>query len=418
MQTCGTYMKNKKSKNQQVLYVKMFGDFSLKYQGRSLIAKKKKETQFALVLQLIFHSGEEGISREHLEKVLFGERTLDDANHAIHSLIYNIRKKLEQTGLPKGKYIISRRGRFYWDKEIPFEEDAQLFEEYCSRACRAGDWEEQLELCWKAVLLYKGAFLKGSEQEGWVKEERERYHTMFRKLIEYVAELLRKKKAYIQLEKLGRHVSKAAPYEEGELLVIEALTGMGRTEQIEILYVETMEKYRQVYMEEELCKLKDFRRKIEEQLDHPYDILDNIQENMTEQLEKVQEPYQCNWMVFREIYHMVARMIERSGQQVQLMLCTLTDMEEHPIRSDECAEVLSRYIWESICRSIRAGDVVTRYGKGQYLVLLINTKPEDCQEIQKRIDAQFRKKDTVYEIRYSVKSVRSLNNAKDDQSLS
>ena len=60
MQTCGTYVKNKKSKNQQVLYVKMFGDFSLKYQGRSLIAKKKKETQFALVLQLIFHSGEEG----------------------------------------------------------------------------------------------------------------------------------------------------------------------------------------------------------------------------------------------------------------------------------------------------------------------------------------------------------------------
>lgn len=179
-----------------------------------------------------------------------------------------------------------------------------------------------------------------------------------------------------------------------------------------------MERYRQVYQEEELGKLKDFRRKIEEQLDHPYDILDNIQENMTERLEKVQEPYQCNWMVFREIYHMVVRMIERSGQQVQLMLCTLTDMEEHPIRSDECAEVLSRYIWESICRSIRAGDVVTRYGKGQYLVLLFNTKPEDCQEIQKRIDAQFRKKNTVYEIRYSVKSVRSLNNAKDDQSLS
>lgn len=58
--------------------------------------------------------------------------------------------------------------------------------------------------------------------------------------------------------------------------MIEALTGMGRTEQVESLYVETVEKYRQVYMEEELCKLKDFRRKIEEQLDHPYDILDNM----------------------------------------------------------------------------------------------------------------------------------------------
>ena len=110
-------MKNKKTKKQQVLYVKMFGDFSLEYQGRSLIAKKKKETQFAQVLQLLFHSGEEGISREYLEKVLFGGRTLDDANHAIHSLIYNIRKKLEQTGLPlleiyyfqKGKILLEQR---------------------------------------------------------------------------------------------------------------------------------------------------------------------------------------------------------------------------------------------------------------------------------------------------------------------
>ena len=39
---------------------------------------------------------------------------------------------------------------------------------------------------------------------------------------------------------------------------------------------------------EELGKLKDFQRKMEEQLDHPYDILDNIQESLTERMEKVQ----------------------------------------------------------------------------------------------------------------------------------
>lgn len=46
---------------------------------------------------------------------------------------------------------------------------------------------------------------------------------------------------------------------------------------------------------------------------------------------------------------------------------------------------MGKYLQKYSC-----GDVVTRYGRGQYLVLLINTKPEDCQEIQKRIDAQFR----------------------------
>ena len=411
-------MKDENLEKQQVLYVKMFGDFSVVYQGVSLIGKKKKETQFAQVLQLLLHSRQNGISRECLEKVLFGERMLDDANHAIHSLIYNIRRKLKQAGLPEGKYIISRKGRFYWDQEIPFEEDAQIFEDYCRKADETGDWEEQIEFWWNAVEVYQGAFLQNSEKKEWIKAERQRYSTMFREAVWHMAEVFREKKAYIQLEKLGRHATRAASYEEWELLVIEALSGMGRTEQAQILYGETMERYRQVYTDEQMGKLRDFQQKIEEQLDHPYDILDNIQESMTERMGKVQGPYQCSWEVFREIYHMIARMMERSGQQVQLMLCTLTDMEEHPIGSEERAEMLSRYVWESICRSIRSGDAVTRYGKGQYLVLLVNAKPEECKGIQERIDMQFQKKNTVYEIQYSVKPVRSLNNTKKDRSRS
>lgn len=411
-------MRDRQLEKQQVLYVKTFGDFSIVYQGVSLIGKKKKETQFAQVLQLLLHYRQDGISRECLETVLFGERKLDDAKHAIHSLLYNTRKKLEQAGLPKGKYIISKKGRFYWDSEIPFEEDAQVFEEYCRKAYETEKREEQMELLWKAILLYRGAFLENSEQSGWVCEERERYSAMFRKLVEDMADVLREKKAYMQLEELGRHAVRVSPYEERELLVIEALTGMGRSEQAQILYGETIEKYQKIYTEDQLGKLKDFQRKIEEQLDHPYDILDNIQESLTERMGKVRGPYQCTWEVFREIYHMVSRMMERSGQQVQLMLCTLTDLEGHPMVSGEQTERVSRYVWESIFRSIRSGDAVTRYGKGQYLVLLINVKPEECQGIQERIDEQFYRKNTMYEIQYSVKPVRSLNNGKEDQSVS
>ena len=255
-------MRDRQLEKRHVLYVKMFGDFSIVYQGVSLIGKKKKETQFAQVLQLLLHDRQDGISRECLETVLFGERKLDDAKHAIHSLLYNTRKKLERAGLPKGKYIISKKGRFYWDSEIPFEEDAQVFEECCRKAYETEKREEQMELLWKAILLYRGAFLENSEQSGWVCEERERYSAMFRKLVEDMADVLREKKAYMQLEELGRHAVRVSPYEERELLVIEALTGMGRSEQAQILYGETIEKYRKIYTEDQLGKLKDFQRKI------------------------------------------------------------------------------------------------------------------------------------------------------------
>lgn len=407
-------MKDKNEIKQQVLYVKMFGDFAVEYQGKSIIGKKKKETQFAQVLQLLFHSRQEGVSLEYMEKVLFGDRMLNDADHAVHSLIYNTRRKLEQSGLPKGKYIISRKGKFYWDDEIPYEEDARSFELCCQEACRAESWEEQMEALWNAIYLYKGCFLENSQQGGWVQEERERYREMFRELVEAAAGILREKKAYMQLEQLGRHAAKVTPYEQRELLVIEALTGMGKKELAQDIYKDTIRRYQEVYPQEQNGKLIEFRQKIEEQLDHPYDILDNIQESMTEHMEQIKGPYQCSWEVFREIYHMVSRMMERGGQKVLLMLCTLTDMEKYPIVSDRDKDMLSRYMMESICRSIRSGDAVTRYGKGQYLVLLIGAGEEDYKGIQERISENFRKNHTVYEIQYSVKPVRSRNNTKED----
>ena len=104
----------------------------------SLIAKKKKETQFALVLQLIFHSGEEGISREHLEKVLFGERTLDDANHAIHSLIYNIRKKLSRGISERKKLYYSYNKDFTGTKRFHGRGCSQFEEEHGQQSMKGG----------------------------------------------------------------------------------------------------------------------------------------------------------------------------------------------------------------------------------------------------------------------------------------
>ena len=39
--------------------------------------------------------------------------------------------------------------------------------------------------------------------------------------------------------------------------------------------------------------------------------------------------------------------------------------------------------------SVRHTDTVTKYGQGQYLILLINTTEENCQIIEKRINDNF-----------------------------
>lgn len=141
------------------------------------------------------------------------------------------------------------------------------------------------------------------------------------------------------------------------------------------------------------------------QMEHTYATFDEIQDLLSEDGEKTAGGYVCNWPVFEGIYQMLVRMLERSGQSVYLMLCTLVDGKGNPVEDNSVLEQLTERLCESICCSVRRSDVVNRYGKGQYLVLLFNTTRESCRILQKRINTQFRSKRQRMGIRYHVKSI-------------
>jgi len=82
-------------------------------------------------------------------------------------------------------------------------------------------------------------------------------------------------------------------------------------------------------------------------------------------------------------------MLERGGQSVYLMLCTVVDGKGNPMKEGDNLEQLSKRMGDAVRKSVRRGDAMTQYGRGQYLVLLINTTREDCGVIQKRINQHF-----------------------------
>lgn len=82
-------------------------------------------------------------------------------------------------------------------------------------------------------------------------------------------------------------------------------------------------------------------------------------------------------------------MMERGGQSGYLMLCTLADSKGNPMEEGQRLKDLSERLGHAIQSSIRHGDVVSQYGKGQFLVMLINTTRENCALIEKRISQSF-----------------------------
>ena len=115
--------------------------------------------------------------------------------------------------------------------------------------------------------------------------------------------------------------------------------------------------------------------------------------------------YLCSYPVFTGIYRMVERMMERGGQSVYIMLCTVVDGKGNPMKEGPNLEELTKRMADAVRRSIRRGDAMCQYGKGQYLVLLVNTTREDCGVIQKRINKRFIQGRQRSGIKYYVNSV-------------
>lgn len=340
-------------------------------------------------MQILLHNVSTGVSRDYLEDVLLGDRDIENRHQALQTIVYKAKKKLKKMGLPDENYISLNKGIYYWTKNITVIEDAAVFEKLIAQAEISQDEEELLDIYLEACFLYKGEFLSTYTGILWAGAEARKYRSMFYNCVEKAAAVLRKKEDWFRLEKLGRYAVAIAPFSDWESLVMEALVESGRHGEARKLYADTVDNYikeRGIYPS---SRIMDYMEKLGNKMKHSYEVLDQIQQSLMENVVNSEGGYQCSYPVFRGIYHMVNRMMERGGQSVYLMLCTLVDSKGNPMKEGERLEEMSLRLKEAIKTSVRHGDIINQYGNGQFLVLLINITRENCDIIEDRINEKF-----------------------------
>ena len=391
---------------ENVLYVRMLGGFSVTWNGKLIAGGSKANgSQFAYLLQILIHNRDKGVTRDRLEELLFEDRDMSNIHHALQSVIYNAKKRLQQAGLPPVNYIEQKSGVFFWTKEIPLVEDATGFEECFREAQKAEAEDERIALYIDACHWYSGEFLPMQAAVIWAAKEARRYRELFCECVEKTTELLRLHQDFFQMEELGIYAAKVDPLADWEPVTMEALASMGRYEEARKLYEDTVDYY---FNEQGLRPSKKLLAQFErlgEELMHSFAVLDQIQSDLSGLKDSSPGGYYCSYPVFQGIYQMVERMLERGGQSVYLMLCTVVDGKGNPMRPGPVLDELSKRMGDAIRHTIRRGDAITQYGKGQYLVLLVNTTRENCVVIQKRINDRFLIGRQRSSIQYYVKSV-------------
>ena len=392
----------------EALQVRTLGRFSITWKGNVIVGGANySESQFVYLVQILIHAGAQGVSRTALEEVLFESRDISNMRHATQSIIYNAKKKLRQAGLPDVNYIEQRNGIFYWTDEIPVVEDAAVFEERLHEAEQAEVLEERLKLYLDACYTYTGEFLASQASVLWIAQEARRYHALFCAAVEESASLLRTLQDYTKMETLGRYASRIDPLANWEAISMEALAALGRYDEAIRYYDDTVRYYMQEQGLKPSRKMMELLSDLGARMQHTHEVLDEIQDHLSGRAEGLAGGYMCSYPVFQGIYRMVERMLERGGQSIYLMLCTIVDGKGNAMREGPALEELSARLGDSIQESVRHSDAITRYGKGQYLVLLINTTLENCAVVQKRINHSFIIRRQRSGVEYYVNSVIS-----------
>lgn len=396
-------MKNQES----VIYVNMLGGFSISIGDKAIVDQNNQAKKpWSLLEYLITFRGRD-IPVEELIDLFWKDEASNNPAGALKTLMFRVRKLLEPLGYPTQELIFQNRKAYGWTKDLTTICDTDRFEDLCVQS-EAQDLtsEKRLSLCLEAFTLYKGNFLPKSEWESWVVPIHTYYHTLYQKLINRILKMLDEEKDYPTMIDVCQQTIAIDPYgEDAHYYLICALYQSGNQ-------LMAMEHYQRVndmfYNEFAITPSIRFKEL--------YKLISDKKHGITMDLSTIREilleggtnkgAFCCEPSVFRDIYQLETRAIERTGDSIFLCLLTISNLKGELLKPAVQTRAMDE-LGESIRNSLRRGDIFSRYSVSQYLMLLPTATYENGETVLKRIIQNFKKEYSRKDlsITYSLQSV-------------
>ncbi len=378
----------------------MFGGFTLEYNGCPISVGRGGTSKVVQLLQLLLLHKGVGISKEQVSQYLYDWDTVGDRNNSLNNIIYRLKKLLIAAGLPEEEYVTLKNGICYWSGSMETYVDVAAMEQLIEEAKDQPE-EKKIDLMKQACDIYKGELLPQLSSEIWVTVENLRLKKLYEETVRELCGYLNDRQEYQQTYDIYSRVASLYPYEEWQAYQIDSLLDMDRYEEAYQLYLSATRMYSD---ELGLPPSEAMMRRLQRMSGK----LINRESNLSKVQSMINEgephgAYYCSYPSFVDVYRFVCRQVERSGQSVFLMMCSLRNVGGHSHWDKDAGEQLQ----EAIAVTLRRGDIYTRYSNTQYLILLFGARNENCDTIYKRISHNFqtRTRDPFWQVEYEVSTV-------------
>lgn len=371
------------------LNITMLGGFQIIYNDHILSDNINRSKMSWTLLEYLITFRKEDISQSNLLETLWPDASNSNPVGALKTLMHRVRKLLETLNYPE-ELIIQRKGSYAWNPEIPCTIDIDKFEELYEQSMilEAND-PKKLETLLLAIDLYKGDFLPKTNSEAWVIPLHAYYHSLYLMLVHNALDIFHNQKLYLAAAELSGKALSIDPYDEKLYYHhIVSLYQSGNQAAAIKQYNYVTALFYDKFGVTPSNDLKSLYRTIIQTRKSLETDLDIIKEQLNESLHT--GAFFCEYEIFKDIYQLELRTLDRSGDSVFIGLITLSfDLDNIPDTSIQTR--IMKHLKDCICHSLRKGDVFARYSVLQYILLLPTISLENANLVLTRIKNNFLK---------------------------
>ena len=370
-----------------VVRIQMMGSFLIYINEQRVenpVGKSRKGT--ALVEFLVLHRGKP-VPNQQLLHALWPEHSVTNPENALKTLVSRMRTLLNQMSPGLGACIVSDRGAYHWQSMPDMRIDAMELMDLFDLIGVERDPEKLREMYDQVLNLYAGDLYQTGDLEGDTGFAQQ-LHTQYLTAVYGYIELLRKAEQFNEIIAACRTALEVDSFDDRlHIELMKAMISMNRTSDALVQYKHATNltyRYLGAPPSPEMMAFYQEMSQARQSLDSNLDAI--RQELHNSSLER--GAFVCDYEMFKAIYNLEMRNLERLGTTMFLGIIMVGESEEGNYDSMRQDNIMNGLV-DILRENLRKGDIITHFSASVIALLLPTVNYKTGTQVLDRIRKLF-----------------------------
>jgi len=331
----------------------------------------KSRKGLALMQCLILKRGQ-SIPNYRLLSTFWPEEESSNPENALKTLVSRMRALLNQVSPGMGNCIVADRGAYHWECLPDMTVDVYEIEDIFGQIAGLREYTDKAQHLYTRLLkLYTGDLLQNSDKNDWALGQATMLHNKYMSAVYSYVEMLKQVDCYNEIINTCRAALDVDNFDDRlHMELMSALIKTNRTNEALVQYKHVMHLHYRYLGIQPSENMQEFYK----QIVHAGKTLEFNLESIRNELRESGEQrgaFICEYAVFKEIFNLQMRNLERLGSTMFLAVIMVSDLSGEPMDTIKQNKIMTG-LTEILSKNLRKGDTITHFSP-TILALLLPT---------------------------------------------